>query len=127
MSLRGSYLSHEEGSNGGAIHPLGDAPSPIKRGGGDLLSTSSFPLLLTCPLVDIFLSLLVLYSSTCLGEALLSFSLHHHHHAIVLLEFPRIPYILCPTGARDGGRHQVVRVTDNESVASCNILHHDLE
>ena len=73
MSLRGSYLSHEEGSNGGAIHPLGAAPSPIKGGGGDLLSTSSFPLLLTCPLVDIFLPLLVLYSSTCLGEALLSF------------------------------------------------------
>ena len=93
MSLRGSYLSHEEGSNGGAIHPLGAAPSPIKGGGGDLLSTSSFPLLLTCPLVDIFLPLLVLYSSTCLGEALLSFSLHHHHHAIVLLEFPEDPLL----------------------------------
>src|SRR3954469_7422596 len=73
MSLRGSYLSHEEGSNGGTIHPLGAAPSPIKGGGGDLLSNSSFTLLLTCPLVDIFLPLLVLYSSTCLGEALLSF------------------------------------------------------
>src|SRR4051812_19591665 len=127
MSLRGSYLSHEEGSNGGAIPPLGAAPSPIKGGGGDLLSTSSFPLLLTCPLVDIFLSLLVLYSSTCLGEALLSFSLHHHRHAVVLLEFPRIHYFCCPTGARDGGLHQVVRVTDYESVASCDVLHHDLE
>jgi hypothetical protein len=127
MSLRGSYLSHEEGSNGGAIHPLGAAPSPIKGGGGDLLSTSSFPLLLTCPLVDIFLPLLVLYSSTCLGEALLSFSLHHHHHAVVLLEFPRIHYFRCPTGARDGGRRQAVRVTDYGSVASCNVLHHDLE
>src|SRR3954470_10746133 len=94
MSLRGSYLSHEEGSNGGAIHPLGASPSPIK-GGGDLLSTSSFPLLLTCPLVDIFLPLLVLYSSTCLGEALLSFSLHLHHHVVVLLEFPRIHYFRC--------------------------------
>ena len=31
MSLRGSYLSREEGSNGGAIPPLGDAPSPIKE------------------------------------------------------------------------------------------------
>src|SRR3954465_15814974 len=125
MSLRGSYLSHEEGSNGGAIHPLGAAPSPLKGGGGDLLSTSSFPLLLTCALVDIFLPLLVLYSSTCLGEALLSFSLHHHH-VVVLLEFPRIHYFRCPTGARDGGRHKAVRVTDYESVASCNVLHHDL-
>src|ERR1041384_6344491 len=97
MSLRGSYLSHEEGSNGCAMKrgvmgapflPWGLPPSPIKGGGGDLLSMSSFPLLLTCPLVDIFLSLLVLYSSTCLGEALLSFSLHRHHHAVVLLEFP---------------------------------------
>ena len=40
MSLRGSYLSHEEGSNGGAIPPLGAAPSPIEGGGGDLLFTS---------------------------------------------------------------------------------------
>src|SRR4051794_2037805 len=103
MSLRGSYLSHEEGNNGGVIHPLGAAPSPIKGGGGDLLSISSFHLLLTCPLVDIFLPLLVLYSSTCLREALLSFSLHHHHpHAVVLLEFPRIHYFHCPTGVRDG-------------------------
>src|SRR3954467_7749541 len=127
MSLRGSYLSHEEGSNGGVIHPLGAAPSPIKGGGGDLLSTRSFSLLPTCPFVDIFLFLLVLYWSTCLGEALLSFSLHHHHHVIVLLEFPRIHYFRCPTGARDGGRHQAVRVIDYESVASCNVLHHDLE
>src|SRR3954467_15077654 len=117
----------KRGGNGGTIHPLGAAPSPIKGGGGDLLSTSSFPLLLTCPLVDIFLSLLVLYSSTCLGEALLSFSLHHHHHVVVLLEFPRIHYFRFPIGARDVGRHQAVRVTDYESVASCNVLHHDLE
>src|SRR3954463_955429 len=111
----------------GGIPPLGDAPSPIKGGGRYLVSTSSLPLLLTCPLVDIFLSLLVLYLNTCLGEALLSFSLHHHHHDVVLLEFPRIHYFRCPTGARDGGLHQVVRVTDYKSVASCNVLHHDLE
>src|SRR3954463_14216671 len=111
----------------GGIPPLGDAPSPIKGGGRYLVSTSSLPLLLTCPLVDIFLPLLLLYSSTCLGKALLSFSLHHHHHVVVLLEFPRVHYFHCPTGARDEGHRQAVRVTDYGSVASCNILHHDLE
>src|SRR4051812_15437757 len=113
MSLRGSYLSHEEGSNGVLfIDPLGAGPSPIKGGGGDLLSTRSFTLILTCPLVDIFIPLFVRYSRTCLGEALLSFSLHHHHHAVALLEFPRIHYSRCPTGARDGGRDQSVQMTD---------------
>jgi hypothetical protein len=57
MSLRGSYHSHKEGSNGGAIHPLGAAPSPIKGGGGDLLSTSSLTHSIG-PLVGIFLPLL---------------------------------------------------------------------
>src|SRR3954470_22384253 len=32
---------------------------------------------------------------------------HHHHYVVVLLEFPRIYYFRCPTGARDGGRYQV--------------------
>src|SRR3954470_9598652 len=37
---------------------------------------------------------------------------HQHHYVIVLLEFPRIRYFRCPTGERDGGRHQAVRVTE---------------
>jgi hypothetical protein len=37
---------------------------------------------------------------------------HHHHYVVVLLEFPRIHYFRCPTGARGGGRHWSVRVTD---------------
>lgn len=72
------------------------------------------------------LCFLVLYTSICLGEALLIF-LHHHHHGVVLLEFPRIRYFRCPTGARDGGRHRAVRVTEYGSAAFCNALLHDLE
>ena len=53
------------------------------------------------------------FTSTVLRRSPAQDLLHHHHHyVVVLLEFPGIHYFRCPTGARGGGRHWSVRVTD---------------
>lgn len=122
----------KDGSSGGATmvagHPLGAAPLSYirrRRWPSPKLLILSFSHVLW--LTSSSLCFLVLYTSICLGEALLIFLHHHHHHGVVLLEFPRIRYFRCPTGARDGGRHRAVRVTEYGSAAFCNALLHDLE
>ena len=45
----------------------------------------------------------------------------------MLLEFPRIHYFRCPTGARDGGRRRTGRVTEYGGAALCGAYLRDLD
>ena len=86
-------------------------------------------LILTCPLVGIFLPLLACppHEHLLRRSPAQSFLHHHHHHVVVLLDFPRIHCFPCPTRARDGGRRWAVRVTEYGSATFCNTLLSDLE
>ena len=108
---------HDEG-RGGGWPPLGCCPPHLYKEEVETLSFDPISPSLICPLVGLFLPLLASPPLEHLlrrspAQDLLH---HHHHHVVVLLEFPRIHYFRCPTGARDGGR-RAVRVTDHGCAA----------
>src|SRR3954462_11184413 len=98
----------EVGAPLGACCPLGVASrsSYIYIYGWRSSHNTLIPPSLICPLVGIFLPLLAdpVSRVRCLGEALLKIFSTTITYVVVLLEFPRIHYFRCPTGARGGRR-----------------------